>query len=106
MGAPQAWVDLKDIVRKAVKLDEEMNKSRALFTVHTWNGDDMSGSLRFNESAMESAVGFEAARPGSTVELVVAPALSKSGTADGDAFEATSYLSKWVVLCAEGRKKV
>jgi hypothetical protein len=101
----EVWSELQEIVRKAVKLDEEISKSRALWTVSRW-GDDVFPQLVFDEFTMETAAGFEAGRAGMSVELIVAPALVKTGTADGEAFDRTSYLCKWIVLCAESRKKM
>jgi len=100
----QAWGELKDIVKKATKLDEEMNKSRAFFDVKIWSDKDISKGLRFDDSSMESYHGFEKAQPGATVELVIAPGLIKTGTADGDLFEKSSVLTRWTVLCSESRK--
>lgn len=97
------WTELREIVAKAVKLDEEMNKSRALLTVSHWEGEDFK-YMKFDET-MESAVGFAAARPGMAVELVLAPAMVKMGTADGEAYDKRSYLSKWKVICSESRKR-
>lgn len=99
------WSELQEIVGKAVRLDEEMCKSRALWTVSCW-GEEGFPKLVFDELTMETAAGFEAGRPGMSVELIVAPPLVKTGTADGAAFDRTSYLCKWIVMCAESRKKM
>lgn len=99
----EVWTELRDIVAKAVKLDEEMNKSRALLTVSHWDEEDFK-VMKFDET-MESAVGFAAARPGMAVELVLAPALVKMGNADGEGYDKISYLSKWKVICSESRRK-
>lgn len=98
-----AWRELGDIVRKAINLDLEMNKSRALFAVRQWSAE---GINKLDPATIETAVGFEAARPGMTAEIVVAPSLTKTGNADGDAFDTMSYISKWVVVCAENRENM
>jgi hypothetical protein len=36
-----------------------------------------------------------------TVSLVLAEALTKTGIADGDIYEKTSFVSKWFVVCSE-----
>ncbi|CAO2653529.1 Nn.00g029400.m01.CDS01 [Neocucurbitaria sp. VM-36] len=97
------WPELREIVAKAVRLDEEMNKSRALLTVSHWQAEDLDW-MKFNENCMESAVGFPAARAGMSLELVLAPALIKVGTADGEAYDKISFLSKWTVICRESRE--
>ena len=98
-----AWRELGDIVRKAINLDLEMNKSRALFAVQRWSAE---GIEKLDPAIIETAVGFEAARPGMAVELVLAPSLTKTGNADGDAFDTMSFISKWVVVCTENRENM
>jgi hypothetical protein len=100
----EAWTELQDIILKAVKLDEEINKSRALISVLPWSEETIA-TFEWDGVSVESPVGFEAGRPGMHVELVLAPALVKTGTADGKAYDTRSFLSKWVVLCTETREK-
>ena len=94
-----AWLELKSIIRQAFALDEELCKSRALFTAHCWNDRTVAG-MRFDETFMEAALGSPAPHSGMRVELVLAPALSKTRTADGDLYEMSSYISKWIVVCS------
>lgn len=99
------WPDLRDIIRSAVMLDEEIQKSRALFTFSRWvNDDDYPWDLSMDESKMETATGLDPGRTGMNVELIVAPFMLKTGTADGDAYDTMSYLAKCVVVCTESRK--
>ncbi|KAF1850455.1 uncharacterized protein K460DRAFT_412158 [Cucurbitaria berberidis CBS 394.84] len=93
----EVWTELREIVAKAVMLDEEMNKSRALLTVSDWGEEDFKW-MQFDEACMESAVGFAAARPGMSVELVLAPALVKTGTADAKALAFLFLLSTALAL--------
>ncbi|KAH6629647.1 hypothetical protein C7974DRAFT_190544 [Boeremia exigua] len=95
------WIDLEDIIRKAVELDRELNKSRALFVVQRWSVDMMTTlDPRIFETPME----FQEAHAGLKVELVLAPCITKTGNADGDAFESMSHISKWVVVGSENRE--
>lgn len=101
------WTDLREIIQTAVRLDEEINKSRALFTFEKWYGQDDDGlGFEFDESTSASAEGFEPGQFGMKVELVVAPFFMKTGTGDGDAYQTSSYLSKCIVVCAESREKL
>lgn len=99
----EVWRDLREILRMAIALDLEMSKTRALFAVHHWSAGEVD---YFDETKMETAVGFEAAQKGMTVELVLAPSLTKTGNADGDAFETMSFISKWIVICTENRENM
>lgn len=95
------WEELENVIRKAIELDLEMNKSRALFTVHCWSVENF-GML--DPAIIETPVGCKVAHPGLEVELILAPSLSKTGNADGDAFEMISYLSNWTVIGTENRE--
>ena len=102
------WSELRDIIYKAVELDEEVRKSRALFAFTPFvsaNGSQMWG-FDFDDFSMESEVGLEEGSPGMNVELVVAPFFIKAGTADGDAYETELYLSKCIVVCTETRRRL
>ncbi|KAF2267195.1 hypothetical protein CC78DRAFT_593725 [Lojkania enalia] len=102
------WKDLQEIVRKATRLDEELHKSRAIFKFDTWagKGDNLrKGGYDFQDSIMQSATGFKEGQEGMTAELLLAPRLLKTGTADGDSFEKSICLAKWIVVCKEGRMK-
>jgi hypothetical protein len=100
----KAWVELRSIIHSAVKLDEDLCKSRAFFTFHGWN-DSIIGQ-EFNEATMEPATGLATPKPGMKVDLVLVPALWKTGTADGDMYEKLSFISKWTVICSEPPKPV
>jgi hypothetical protein len=105
---PATWAELRDIIYKAVELDEEVHKSRALFAFNPFasaNGSQMWG-FDFDDFSMESEVGLEEGTPDMNVELVVAPFFIKAGTADGDAYETGLYLSKCIVVCTETRRKL
>jgi hypothetical protein len=95
-----AWSGLRTIVRQAFSLDEDLCKSRALFNAHNWDNETVLG-CKFDETIMESPIGSQPPHPGMMVDLVLAPALSKTGTADGDMYEKTSFISKWIVICSE-----
>lgn len=95
-----AWSELRNIIRKAIALDQELFKSRALFTAHCWNDRTVAGML-FDENFMEEAAGSPIPTTEMRVDLVLAPALSKTGTVDGDMYEKVSYISKWIVVCSE-----
>jgi hypothetical protein len=91
--------DLVQIFREAVALDEEMCKSRALYTAHHARHEKIVGR-EFDGNSMEMAVGSQPASPGMIVDLVMAPALTKTGTADGELYHTTLYISKWIVMCS------
>jgi hypothetical protein len=97
------WGHLKEVMMKAVNLDMEMNKSRAILSISCWGADDFT-EMKFDESTMSSAVGFAAASQGMPVELVLAPPMIKVGTADGESYDRTVSLTKWVVICGNGKK--
>ena len=102
------WNELRTAIAEAVELDEEVHKSKAAFAFSKWSGPTRQGwGFVYDGATMESAVGFEAGRPGLSVELVVAPFFVKVGTADGESYDMQSYLSKCVVVCTEpsSRKK-
>ncbi|KAF2726580.1 hypothetical protein EJ04DRAFT_517744 [Polyplosphaeria fusca] len=105
---PTMWNDLQAIVSKAVRLDEEVHKSKAFFSFDNWSNkqDIATIGYTFNESHMESALGFEDGREGMVVELLIAPSLMKSGTTQGEDYETTAFISKWVVVCTEHREKM
>ena len=103
-SSADVWTELREIVSKAVKLDEVMTRSRALLTISHWEGEEFA-SMKFDESSMESAAGFATPHSGMLVNLVLAPSLVKRGTADGEGYEKTTVLSKWVVICRESRKR-
>jgi hypothetical protein len=99
----RAWSDLGDVIGKAINLDLEMSKSRALFIVHPWSAKDLEA---LDPTKIEPAAGFQALQPGMAVELVLAPALTKIGNADGDAFEIMTFVSKWIVVCDKNRESM
>lgn len=103
--APTAWRDLEAVISKTVALDLELNKSRALFQVHRWSAKNIAG-MQFDETRMESPNGLQAARRGMDVELILAPLITKTGNADGEAFESLSLISPWTVVCYENRKQL
>ncbi|KAH8725613.1 hypothetical protein GQ44DRAFT_826422 [Phaeosphaeriaceae sp. PMI808] len=98
-----AEIELRGIIRQTFALDEELCKSRALFTAHCWNDRTVAG-MRFDSNIMEAAQGSNAPHPGMTVDLILAPALSKTGTADGDSYERNMYICKWIVVCSEASR--
>lgn len=102
---PTAWREFEAVIAKTIALDHEFNKSRALFQVHRWSVKDVE-QMQFDESQMASPNGLKAARRGMDVELVLAPMLTKTGNADGDAFECMSVISPWMVVCKENRKQL
>ena len=96
------WKDLRDIVRAAVALDEELFKSRAIFVFDTWA--DKGGHLaktgyQFDSAIMRTQIGSEDGKNGMVAEILLAPFLKKIGTADGGGFDKTMYLEKWLVVC-------
>ena len=97
------WSDLGDVVEKAINLDLEMSKSRALFRVHDWSTGDLG---KLDRTRLEAAAGFKQAQPGLTVELVIAPSLTKTGSADGDSFGTMLFISNWIVVSTEGRESM
>lgn len=99
-----AWRELGDVIYKAIMLDLELNKSRSLFKVHRWSVKDIEG-MKFDPSQMESANGVQAAQRGTTVELALAPLVTKTGNADGDGFDVLSLISPWTVVCYDNRKQ-
>lgn len=100
-----AWKDLGDVIYDAIVLDLEFNKSRALFKVHRWSVKDVE-DMRFDGARMVSPVGVQAAQSGMPVELVLAPMITKTGNADGEAFELLSLMCPWTVICKENRKQL
>jgi hypothetical protein len=100
-----AWSDLEAIIRKTVAFDLELSKSRALFEVHRWSAKNVA-EMQFDEKCMGSPNGLKAAQRGMDVELVLAPMITKTGNADGEAFESLSLISPWIVVCYENRKQV
>ncbi|KAF2463864.1 uncharacterized protein BDR25DRAFT_104884 [Lindgomyces ingoldianus] len=103
----EVWTDLREIIQTTVRLDKEIHMSRALFTFDRWSGPEEGGlGFEFDEEISASAQGFEPAKFGMKVELVVAPFFMKTGTGDGDAYETNLYLSKCVVVCTESRRKL
>lgn len=103
----EAWTDLREIIQTTVRLDKEMNISKVLFTFPKFSGSEADGlGFDFHEETCTSAQGFEPARSGMKVELVVAPFLIEKGTGNGDAYETSQYLSKCVMVCTESRKKL
>jgi hypothetical protein len=80
-----------------------MCKSRAFFELQQWRAKDLE---LLDETTFETAIGFEAAQPGMRPEIVIAPSLTKTGNADGDAFETMTFISKWTVICAENRESL
>jgi len=102
----KVWDDLRDIVRKAVRLDEELFKSRAIFVFGQWAPNEealAAGGFNFDNNIMQSPIGFEDAEPDMRAEILLAPSLQKIGTSDGDGFDKKMYLEKWMVLCMESR---
>jgi hypothetical protein len=100
------WSELREIIVAAVALDKELRKMKTVFAFTKYSGDSGQGwGFPFDAASMEQAVGFDAARPGSLVELVVAPFLVKIGNADGTGYEIQQPLSKSVVITTEARKK-
>lgn len=104
---PQTTQDLREIVMQAMQLDQEMYRSQALFDVSDWMSEDnsYSGHLFFSDEMMDSPLDLAPPRPGSKVELVLAPALIKGGNGDGHAFEHTLLLCKWLVVTENSRQK-
>lgn len=92
---------------QAMQLDQEMYRSQALFDVLDWMSEDnsYSGHLFFSDGTMDSPHYSAPPRPGSKVELVLAPALIKGGNGDGHAFGQTFLLSKWLVVTEDSRQK-
>lgn len=104
---PRAWADLEEVVQKAVELDGELSKSRALFTFDNFVGNGVEAwGFPFDEGTTASVDGFEPAKSGMNVELVVAPFFTKTGTADGDHYDRLKVLGKCIVLCTESRMKL
>jgi hypothetical protein len=99
----RVWSDLRDVIEKAIHLDLEMSKSRSLFAIHHWSARDLQ---QLDPTKLETAAGFPAARPGMAVELVLAPCLTKTGNADGDAFDTMIFISNWVVMSTESRESM
>ena len=97
------WDDLRDIVWKAVRLDKQLFRSKAIFVFGQWKETLAAGGFKFDNNIMQSPIGFEDAELNSTAEILLAPSLHKIGTSDGDGFDKRMYLEKWTVLCTESR---
>ncbi|KAH7398669.1 hypothetical protein DE146DRAFT_736161 [Phaeosphaeria sp. MPI-PUGE-AT-0046c] len=102
---PTAWKELEAVILKAIMLDHELNKSRALSQVHRWSAEKLA-EMQFDEKHMATPNGLKAARSGMKVELVLAPMITKTGNADGEAFDSLTLISPWVVVCYENRKQM
>ena len=55
---------------------------------------------------MRSPNGLKAAQQDMDVELVLAPMITKTGNADGEALESMSLISPWIVVCKDTRKQI
>ncbi|KAF2675110.1 hypothetical protein BT63DRAFT_28801 [Microthyrium microscopicum] len=99
--------DLTSIVKKAVELDQEIQKSKAIFAFQSLYNPKSGESygFYFNTQLMESESSYGEATTDMIVELVVAPCFHKIGTGDGQGYDQTSMLAKASVVCAESRKK-
>jgi hypothetical protein len=94
---------LRDIVSKAASLDKILRTSKAFFQVCITppRGTDADASLQFNAETMNLYPGLPPSLldKGKTVDLVVSPALFKTGNADGKSYDKSSMLVKYGVIC-------
>jgi hypothetical protein len=105
----QLITDLKEVITRIMELDELFCRSRAIVFVQTWygsyRGEPAPYEFEFGEF-MESEDGFEEAKPGMVVEIVVSQALFKIGNADGGGYDTMNLLSKAHVLCSGTRENM
>lgn len=94
---------LRDIVSKAASIDKILRTSKAFFQVFFTppKGTDADASLQFNAETMNLYPGLPPSLldKGKTVDLVVSPALFKTGNADGKNYDKSSMLVKYGVIC-------
>ena len=62
--------------------------------------------MQFDETRMTTPNGLKVAQRGLDIELTLAPMITKTGHADGEAFESLSLISPLVVVCYESRKQL
>jgi hypothetical protein len=106
---PKFLEDLREIVQRVVELHEIVWRSRAIITFQMWfwdhKGQTYQHSFKF-QADMESEDGFEEARSGMVVELIVSPGLFKIGNGDGSGYESITCLSKGTVVCSATRESM
>jgi len=103
---------LKDIVAAAVDLDSKMNTQKAVFTPKLYFEEERCFGISFDCSSMESIDGTLGCSTGSVdkgenaqnpppelVELVVSPALLKTGNSMAEDYQTHHVLVKAQVLC-------
>lgn len=102
------WEELQEIVEKAVKLDLEIRKSRAIFdfTIPCDNETGNAYGFPYDKDSIANQEGFPEEKNGITVDLIVVPFLLKTGNADGNAYEIQTVLSKCVGISTETRRKL
>jgi hypothetical protein len=103
--------DLREVVVRIVELDEMVYRSRAIILFQMYYSDNTMGQrvpyqFEFGGEEMESEDGFEAAKPGMVVELVITPGLHKIGTGEGTGYETMSRLCKATVICSAVRESM
>jgi len=104
---PNTWTELQEIVEKAVRLDLEVRKSRAVFefTVPCSRSTKAYG-FSYDKHFMTNQEGFPEEKDGMMVDLVVTPFLAKTGNADGDAYDIKTILSKCIGICRKTLRKI
>jgi hypothetical protein len=106
---PQLAADLKEVIIQLVELDELICRSRAIVLIQTWYGTHRGERVpyEFNFGPdMESEDGFEEAKEGMVVEMVVSQALIKIGNGDGGGYDRMSILCKAKVICSGTRENM
>jgi hypothetical protein len=102
---PKFQEDLREVVQRVVELDEVISRSRAIVLFQMWYWKHDRHSFECGPD-MESEDGFEEARSGMNVELVVSPGLFKIGNGDGGGYESITRLSKGTVVCSATRERM
>jgi hypothetical protein len=88
-----------EIVRRALELDVEMSKQKALF-YFSYLGCPFHYDHEKMAMAGDHDNGSSVARGSWDVDLFLAPALCKSGTSDGESYEIESIVLAAEVICS------
>ncbi|KAF5667435.1 hypothetical protein FDENT_12121 [Fusarium denticulatum] len=91
---------LRDILNSAIELDEMMMRSKAIFQVHWRDRSQRLNSVTmWNQNIMDSVASKKALSPKSRVVFFISPVVYKTGTADGQRYDAQMVLAKASVVC-------
>ncbi|KAF4417365.1 hypothetical protein FACUT_12266 [Fusarium acutatum] len=80
---------LRDILSSAIELDEMMMRSKAIFQVH-WQdrSQSLNSATMWNQNVMDSVASKKTLSPRSRVVFFISPVVYKTGTADGQRYDA------------------